>query len=93
MFEIPPGFSGCTIGRSGLELKYRITVHNAVIDSDYRGVVYVILINNSNRSHQVLSGERIARVVITKAKEVKFLEVSELTKKKRNVSGFGSTGL
>ena len=62
-------------------------VHNGLIDSNYRSV---ILNNTSNRPSQVLLfGKLIAQIVISKVGEIEFLEVSELTKTKRNVSGFG----
>ena len=44
---IPEGFEGQIRPRSGLALKYGVTVLNTpgTIDSDYRGIVKVILIN------------------------------------------------
>ena len=39
---IPKGFYGIMVGRSSLVLK-KIIVHNGVIDSDYHGIIFVIL--------------------------------------------------
>ena len=71
MLEMPLGFCDQIFGRSDLALKYRITVHNRLIDSDFRGAVCVILYNTSDKlvKCQVLSGERIAQIVITKAEK------------------------
>ena len=48
-FEIPPGYEIQIRPRSGLALKYQVTVLNSpgTIDSDYRGEIQVILINHS----------------------------------------------
>ena len=45
---IPEGFYGRTVGRFGIAKKYGIMVHNGTVDSDYRGIVGVILFNFSN---------------------------------------------
>ena len=52
--------------RSGLALKYGITVLNSpgTIDADYRGEIKVILVNLSNDEFVVNDGERICQMVI-----------------------------
>ena len=93
ILEVPNGFYSRVFGRSGLALKYVITAHNRVIDSDFRGVLCVILFNNSEKNYQVLSGQRIAQIIFSGTKTVKFIEVSQINKTKRDGSGFGSTGV
>src|SRR4051812_26228215 len=45
--EIPQGFEGQVRPRSGLAIKFGVTVVNApgTIDSDYRGEIVVLLVN------------------------------------------------
>ena len=64
--EIPRGFEGQVRPRSGLALKYGVTVLNApgTIDADYRGEVRVILINHGRDPFTVSQGDRIAQLVL-----------------------------
>ena len=80
--------------RSGLAIKKGITVLNTpgTIDSDYRGEIKIILINLSNKSFVVKSGDRIAQIIVTPVVKVKFKEVKNLPKTARGKGGFGSTG-
>ena len=43
---IPEGYYGRIVGRSGLANVHGITVDNGTIDSDYRGIVCVVLFKN-----------------------------------------------
>ena len=45
---IPNGYYGIIVGRSGIGKKYGVMVHNGTIDSNYCGIVGVILFNFSN---------------------------------------------
>ena len=62
---IPTGHYGKIAERSGLALKI-IVAHNGTIDSDFRGVVCVILTNNSKSYYQVKKGDRIAQIIFEK---------------------------
>lgn len=62
---IPTGHYGKITERSGLALKI-IVAHNGTIDSDFRGVVCVILTNNSKSYYQVKKGDRIAQIIFEK---------------------------
>ena len=66
--ELPKTIEAQVRPRSGLALKHGITVLNSpgTIDADYRGEIGVILINLSNKSFTVESGDRIAQLVISK---------------------------
>ena len=59
--QLPDGYEAQIRPRSGLALKYGVTVANApgTIDSDYRGEVAVILINLSQQSVTILSTLKI----------------------------------
>ena len=80
--------------RSGLAAKKGISVLNTpgTIDSDYRGEIKIILINLSNKSFVVKSGDRIAQMVLCPVMKAKFKEIKNLSKTKRGKGGFGSTG-
>ena len=93
--SIPYGYEGQIRPRSGLALKYGITVLNTpgTIDSDYRGEICVCLINNSKHSFKVHNGDRIAQIVFAKVEQAMLVEVSELVDTKRGDGGFGHTGV
>jgi dUTP pyrophosphatase len=92
--ELPQHTEAQIRPRSGLAFKHGITVLNSpgTIDADYRGEVKVLLINLSNESFTIKSGERIAQMVIAKVEQANLIEVEELTDSVRAASGFGSTG-
>lgn len=81
--------------RSSLAFKNHIDVGAGVIDSDYRGIVKVLLFNLDNeRTFSVKSGDRIAQIIIEAiANDLILEECSELPSSKRNTGGFGSTGI
>ena len=64
---IPQGFEGQIRPRSGLSIKFGISVLNApgTIDADYRGEIKVILINHDKENFVVKRGMRIAQLVIS----------------------------
>jgi dUTP pyrophosphatase len=94
--EIPAGYVGMVCPRSGLALKSGVTVLNApgIIDSDYRGVVKVILVNLSNQEYVVKKGDRIAQLILTTYSQCHFHKVDDLSSDTaRGAGGFGSTGV
>ena len=56
-WTIPKGFFGKVFSRSGLFLNHEITAEAGVIDSGYRGIVQVILFNNSDDVFSVKVGQ------------------------------------
>ena len=92
--ELPEGFEAQIRPRSGLALKYGITVLNTpgTIDADYRGNIGVILINLSDADFVVNQGDRIAQMVISKHEKVELENVLFLENTKRGQGGFGHTG-
>jgi dUTP pyrophosphatase len=93
--QIPKGYVGMVCSRSGLALKHGVFVLNApgIVDSDYRGDVGVILMNMGGYEYTVLSGDRIAQLVIAPIGKSVVMEVSELDDTQRGAGGFGSTGI
>jgi dUTP pyrophosphatase len=93
--ELPPGFAGFVLPRSGLALRHGVTVLNApgLIDAGYRGEVQVLLINHDPATAVTLErGERIAQLVVQPVTAVELVEVEELSSSERGAGGFGSTG-
>ncbi len=93
--ELPDGFEAQVRPRSGLALKKGVTVLNSpgTIDSDYRGEIKVIMINLSNETTVINTGERIAQMIISKYEKVVLKEVDELNETERGEGGFGHTGV
>lgn len=92
--QLPQGYEAQVRPRSGLALKYGVTVLNSpgTIDADYRDEVKVILINLGQEDFVVERGMRIAQLVISPVCRAEFVETEELTKTGRK-GGFGSTGV
>jgi len=82
--------------RSGLAANFGITVLNTpgTIDADYRGEIKIILINHGKKVFEIERGMRIAQLIITKIKKIKWSEKKKINEQtKRKSSGFGSTGI
>lgn len=92
--EIPRGYAGLIYARSSMATKRGLAPANkvGVVDSDYRGEVKVVLLNQSKVPQTVEPDERIAQLVITPILTPPYVEVTELTDTDRGVGGFGSTG-
>ncbi len=91
---IPAGFEVQIRPRSGLALKHGITLPNSpgTIDSDYRGVVGVIVLNTGTDPFEVTHGMRIAQMVMAPVVRADFSVVDDLENTARGAGGFGSTG-
>lgn len=92
--SVPYGFEIQVRPRSGLALKKGITVKNTpgTVDADYRGVLGVILYNESDEDYVIEPGDRIAQAVICPVYHAEFKVVKELSETSRGEGGFGSTG-
>ncbi len=93
---IPDNFEGQIRPRSGIAMRYGITVLNSpgTIDSDYKGEIGIILINLSEIEFAVEPGMRIAQLVFSKVYKPSIIEgIVSSKNSKRKSKGFGSTGL
>ena len=95
VLAIPEGFEVQVRPRSGLALRWGITLPNApgTIDSDYRGEVKVLLANTGSKPFVVRRGDRIAQLVVAPVVQAEFVEVEALPPSVRGSGGFGSTGV
>ena len=91
---IPQGFEVQIRPRSGLALKHGITLINSpgTIDSDYRGIVGVIMGNMGQEAFTVEHGMRIAQMVAAPVMQAGFDLADSLDETPRGAGGFGSTG-
>ncbi len=92
---IPFGYEGQVRPRSGLATKHAITLPNApgTIDADYRGEMFIALINLSNEPFTINHADRIAQMVIAPVAHATIRVVEELDDTARGTDGFGSTGI
>lgn len=89
---IPKGYHGeihirSSWGKRGI----RLANCTGIIDSDYRGEITLLVINDTNDVYYALEGHRIAQFILVKDPAFKIEEVTELDKTERGVGGFGST--
>lgn len=93
--QLPEGYEAQIRPRSGLAIKYGISLVNApgTIDSDYRGEVKIIMINLGSEDFVIHRGDRIAQMVIAPVIHGMFALSNSLDSTDRGAGGFGSTGV
>jgi dUTP pyrophosphatase len=92
---LPAGYAAFVHPRSGLAVKYGVSLVNApgTIDAGYRGEIKVSLVNLDPRDPVVLErGDRIAQLVVQRVEHAVFHEVVTLPGSDRGEGGFGSSG-
>jgi len=91
---IPDGYVGLIRDRSGWATK-GITTRAGVIDSDYRGEIKIVMVNETNTPVFVDKGTKIAQlIVVPYLREVDYLTQEEfysLEETDRGSGGFGHT--
>ena len=91
--ETPNGYFGKIYPRSSFLQKYFISCNGGVIDSDFRGIILVLITNNSSHPLIIKAGQRSAQIVFHKKEEIVIKKVNCLNSTERGVGGFGSTGI
>lgn len=93
--QLPEGYEAQIRPRSGLALRYGVTILNSpgTIDADYRGEICVILINHGSEPFEIARGDRIAQMIIAPVVQAELAEVETLVSSERGEAGFGSTGV
>ena len=89
---LPTGTYGRIAPRSGLAVKHGVDVGAGVIDSDFRGEIKVLLINNGTVDLNIEPGTRVAQLLVEHLAHVTFVQSDSLPETVRNDGGFGSTG-
>lgn len=89
--ELPKGFYLRIEDRSGLAFKgiHRV---GGIIDSDYRGEIFIILHNTKKEPYKIEKHDRIAQGIITPSYIAEFINVENLSETVRGEGGFHSTG-
>ena len=94
VIALPAGFEVQIRPRSGLAIKSGITVLNSpgTIDTDYRGEIGAIMINQGQETFTIERGMRIAQMVVVPVVGIEWDETDTLPETARGAGGFGSTG-
>lgn len=90
--EVSPHYYIRIAPRSGLSTKC-IDLAAGVVDSDYRGELKVLLVNNSRQNFNILPGERIAQLIVERIITPEIEVVDTHISTVRGDGGFGSTGV
>jgi dUTP pyrophosphatase len=93
--SIPAGYEAEIRPRSGLALKHGISLVNTpgTIDSDYRGLLSIIMINHGKDPFIIKRSDRIAQMVIKEVIRAELDVTDELDETIRSSGGFGHTGI
>lgn len=91
---IPIGYELQVRPRSGLAIKHGVTVINSpgTIDADYRGEIFIAMINLGKEPFIINRGDRIAQLVLAPVVRAQIELVGELDVTNRGNGGFGHTG-
>lgn len=90
---IPDGWFGQINPRSSVASKRNLRIGARVIDSDYRGEVYINIHNDNDSDILIERGERIAQIIFMEHYSQPLTEVDSLDETVRGTGGFGSTGI
>ena len=89
---IPHGYWGRITGRSSTVRKRRLLVNEGIIDSGYRGELFVAVWNLDDVPHALAPGDRIAQLLIHSTVKVVWFPTRDLPSGDRGKNGFGSSG-
>jgi dUTP pyrophosphatase len=91
---LPEGTWGLILGRSSTIRKRGLFIPPAVIDSGYRGEVYVGIWNMSESEQRLYGGERLAQLIVVPmcVPVVKMIASVNMPMGDRGHDGFGSSG-
>lgn len=92
--EVPAGYVMKIYSRSGHGFKSGVRLSNGtgIIDSDYRGELYVRLQNDGHEEFRVNHTDRIAQALLEPAPQWRIEAVDKLSVTERGERGLGSTG-
>jgi dUTP pyrophosphatase len=96
--EIPSGYVGLILPRSGMRFKFLVDCFGVgVIDSSYRGELKLLIeLHDRPDLHYVdtqwYAGDKVAQLVIVPCFTEEVEEVDTLSDTSRGAKGFGSTG-
>lgn len=92
-FEIPEGHVGLLFPRSSVFKKGQLLTNCVgVIDSDYRGEVFMRFAYREDCPTEYRVGDRIGQLIVMPIPAVEYVESDTLTETVRGTGGYGSTG-
>ena len=87
-FQIPEGHYGRLAPKSGLAIYRSIGVLAGVIDQDYTGEVFVLLINHDDKlSYRIRPEDKVVQLILEKATIARLQEVDTLDDTERSPGG------
>ena len=89
--QIPEGFAGVIISKSGLNMKHGI-IATGLIDAGYTGPIKVKLYNMGTELYRFDRGDKVTQMVIIPVMAPSLEQVDALDYTDRGDSGFGSSG-
>lgn len=89
--QIPSGYAGLLVSKSGLNVKYDLT-STGLVDAGYTGSIKVKLYNNGNNDYWINAGDKISQIMILPIFKDDLEVVDSLDETDRGNNGFGSTG-
>jgi deoxyuridine 5'-triphosphate nucleotidohydrolase len=90
--EFPQNVWGRITGRSSTTRKLGLMVIEGIIDTGYRGELFVRVYNPGIYAIEVRQNRRIAQMIPHLRIDLKWEETKTLSKSERGNNGFGSTG-
>jgi dUTP pyrophosphatase len=93
--ELPRNWEAQVRPRSGMALKYVVTVLNSpgTIDAKYRGELAAIVINHGKNDFKIEKGDRIAQIKFERVPKTKLIKKDKISlNTERGEKGFGSSG-
>lgn len=88
---LTPGYFIQVACRSGLGFKHGLSVHNGIVDNEYRGDLGILLRNFSYHNYEIKKGDRIAQLIVLPSYIVN-INWGETETSDRGSKGFGSSG-
>ena len=90
--EIPVGYYGELMSKSGLNVKHNIQSEGVVIDAGYTGTIRGRITNNGDYDYEFRRGDKVMQLVVKPCLCCDVNVVDELDDSDRGTDGFGSTG-
>jgi len=89
--QIPHGYAGVLISKSGLNINHDIT-STGLIDEGYTGPIIVKLYNHSDKVHSFYASDKITQLVLIPVAHLDVNVVDKLEETERGENGLGSSG-
>ena len=88
--QIPDGYYGQIVSKSGITALHQVTVRAGVIDPDYTGNIGVILKNDSKKPFERVVGQPVAQLLFIRVATPFLVAVEQLPTTQRGPDGFGA---